>query len=235
MIGRLFDPCRKATEYKQTNQAVTKPQYYCLTGPGTFNPATQQPCQLPPPPPGFIPLFANPIQNQTWLQPLNTEGYLIGDFNFVGATIEGYFSWPYYNDTVTGTTCNELTKLNTVGYAVVTSGSEPAQQVLGIAASGCGTAGVSDIAMNGQIQVLFDSSAVTVGDAVGVSASAGLATDVGSPASASGTIGKIIPSPSGLTLGPVQPSSCNTSPGCWIQLNLGSGGGAGVRVARLQA
>ena len=48
------------TQYKAGNQAGSVPQYYCLNTGDVFNPATTQPCQLPPLPPGFAPTFCQP-------------------------------------------------------------------------------------------------------------------------------------------------------------------------------
>jgi len=51
------------TTYKSSGQVSGTPQYYCLTSPGTFDPAVTQPCSVTPPPPGVLStygLFSNP-------------------------------------------------------------------------------------------------------------------------------------------------------------------------------
>lgn len=211
------------TNYKATNQAGGLPTYYCLNSPGSFNPAINQPCQLPPPPPGFIPLWANPTQNQTWTQPLNTEGYFIGDFNWSGATLLGSLNWPYFNNAPTGTACNELVKLDASGNAIITAGSESPSQVVGVAAFGCGNAGTVAVAIDGQIKVVFDSPTPIAGNVAGVSSTPGLATDGGAPTGSTSSIGRIINDP----LTDVAPALCNLAPGCWIQLAIGGSGGGG--------
>jgi hypothetical protein len=76
------------------------------------------------------------------------------------------------------------------------------------------------VAINGQVQVVFDTAIVTVNDYVGISASSGLATDSGSSPGTNQNIGQIILSPLGLL-----PSNCNVAPGCYVLLELGSGTG----------
>jgi hypothetical protein len=220
--GNVLSTQWLVTEYKATNQAGGLPQYYCLTSPGTFNPALTQPCQLPPPPPGFIPLFSNPINKQKWVQPLNTEGDFFGNFNFTGATLLGSVNWPYYNNAPTGTTCNELVKLDASGNAIVTAGGEGVSAVVGVAAYGCGSAGIVSVAIEGQTQVVFDSANPVVGDAVGVSSTSGRATDLGIPSATTQSIGRLIATPLDAL-----PGNCNVAPGCWVQLGIGGSGGGG--------
>ena len=82
-------------QFKATNQPSGIAQYYCLNAPTTFNPSNAQPCQAPPPPAGFIPLWANPVLNQTWTQPAGTVGYFNGAFDFTGPV---ELEWLFGND-----------------------------------------------------------------------------------------------------------------------------------------
>jgi hypothetical protein len=77
------------TQYKASNQASSVPQYYCLNIGDIFNPSTSQPCQLPPLPPGFTPIFANPIKSQVLTQPTNTELRFVGTYDFTDAAVIG--------------------------------------------------------------------------------------------------------------------------------------------------
>ena len=134
-----------------------------------------------------------------------------------------------YLNSVNGTVCNGFAKVDqtagvsTLGKATSTSGGELLP--LGVVQSGCGTSGASQIAITGRVPVIFDSSSVAVGDAVGLSGSvAGAATDLGSsaPTSNATIVGIIALSPGG-----TQPSACTVTPGCYVWLQLGGGGGGG--------
>ncbi len=138
-------------------------------------------------------------------------------------------SYPNSSD---GTACHELAQIDqtpgatTNGYATTASGTQSA--IVGVVQAGCGTSGNAALVLFGRVQVLFDSSSITLGDAVGISAgSPGSATDLGSanPSSAPlGIIGTIILAPITNAL----PSACTISPGCWILFTaLGSGGSGG--------
>jgi hypothetical protein len=143
-----------------------------------------------------------------------------------GAVSSTYVTYPNSTD---GTTCNSLVKADptagstTLGRATDTVGGE--LLILGIVTTGCGTTGNATIAITGQFPVIFDSVTPTVGDAAGISIStAGAATDLGSanPTSGATIIGTLVLSPSGAL-----PAGCTAAPGCYIQLQLGGGGGAG--------
>src|SRR6266568_4618682 len=92
------------TQYKASNQISGTPQYYVLTSPGTFDPSVNQPTNVIPPVPGFITLFANPLQNQTWAQPASTTGFFTGAFDFSGATVTGLTGGGGGSGTITGAT-----------------------------------------------------------------------------------------------------------------------------------
>jgi hypothetical protein len=131
-----------------------------------------------------------------------------------------------------GTVCNGLAKIDqtagsgTSGKVTATTGGE--QLAVGVVIGGCGTTGTATLAITGYVQIVFDTSSVSVGDAVGISSSVnGGATDLGSNAPSGGTvvIGQI-------SLGPppsnISPSGCTVSPGCWLLLKpVGSPGGGG--------
>ena len=77
------------TPFKATNQAGGIGQYYCLNSGNVFDISTAQPCQLPALPPGFAPIFANPIKSQVLTQPSGTELRFVGLFDFTDATVLG--------------------------------------------------------------------------------------------------------------------------------------------------
>lgn len=64
---------------------------------GAFNLVTAIPMNQIPVTPGFVDLYGNPTNTQTWNQPAGTEGIFLGDFicgvgcdfNFTGATLSG--------------------------------------------------------------------------------------------------------------------------------------------------
>ena len=132
----------------------------------------------------------------------------------------------YFTNSANGTICNELAKIDLTGggfngKVTTTVGAESANLIIGVAELNCGTTGVAGLAISGQTTVIFDTANATVGDFVGVSNTAGLATDLGT-APTTGTLGTIILSPSGAL-----PSGCNVAPGCYVQLGLGGSGGSG--------
>lgn len=142
----------------------------------------------------------------------------------LGGTLTNQVSYP---NSPNGTTCNGLAKVDqTSGGKAVSTAAADELAVLGVVRSGCGTSGNATIVTGGPVQVLFDTSSVNVGDAVGLSPStAASATDLGSasPTSSAIIIGII-------TLGPAfsLPSGCTNPPGCWILLQAaGAGGGTG--------
>lgn len=159
-------------------------------------------------------------QNQgvtLWNDGLNYWGNIYG----TGGTL-------LYPNSSNGTTCNELAKIDptagagTFGKATTTAGGEAPPNLLGVV-HGCGTSGNASIVTNGYTQVMFDSATVTVGDAIGVSSTPGLVTDLGSPNPTSGTpIGQVALSPSGQV-----PSGCTVAPGCYVNFQMGSGGSGG--------
>jgi hypothetical protein len=139
-----------------------------------------------------------------------------------GPSTRGTF---FYPNSATGTFCNQLAKMDplagatTFGKATVTLGGEVPPDILGVVASGCGFSGNATIVSNGYVQVMFDAAPVTVGDAIGVSSTPGLVTDLGSRNPTSGTpIGQVALSPTGGV-----PSGCNA--GCYVNFQMGSGGG----------
>lgn len=145
------------------------------------------------------------------------------------AHLYGLASSFYYPNSANGTTCNELAKVDqaagstTLGRATTTAGSEVPPNLLGIVSSGCGTSGNATIVASGYTTAVFDSATVTVGDAIGVSSTAGPVTDLGSPNPSSGSpIGQVVASPAGAV-----PSGCTAQPGCWINLQMGASGGSG--------
>jgi len=156
---------------------------------------------------------------------LNASSKVIGPSVIVHNKLE--FSYQNSSD---GTVCYGFAKMDTtvspstLGFATSTNGSEVF--ILGAVESGCGTSGNAMIVTNGAAQVVFDSATVTVGDAVGLSSTTGLATDLGSPSPTSGQtiVASVTLSPSGAL-----PSACTVAPGCWVQVNppgsSGSGGG----------
>jgi hypothetical protein len=87
------------TKYKSSNQPAGEPFYYCLTSPpGTFDPAVNQPCQLPAVPTypqNTVPVWSSPGPNlsQTWTQPSGTSAQFIGIF--VGCAAGSECSFPY--------------------------------------------------------------------------------------------------------------------------------------------
>src|SRR5690348_7568385 len=66
LCGNVQSTQWAVTLYKATGQVGIPTQYYCLTSSSAFDPSTTQPCSVTPPPPGFISLLGNPLQNQTW-------------------------------------------------------------------------------------------------------------------------------------------------------------------------
>ena len=130
-----------------------------------------------------------------------------------------------------GTLCNGLAQIDqtagatTNGFLTTASGTQ--SLVYGVVVSGCGTTGSASVVISGPVQVVFDTSSVTVGDAVGISSTPGSVTDLGSanPTTALlGIIGVISVSPTGQL-----PTACTIAPGCWINYLPagGSGGGGG--------
>lgn len=147
----------------------------------------------------------------------------------MGGTIDSQLSYPNSSG---GTTCNGFAKVDqtlgssTFGKAVNTAIGD-SLPILGVVRSGCGASGNATVLTTGPIQVLFDSASITVGDAVGISATtAAAAFDLGSPfpTSSAVIVGTIILSPFSGAL----PSGCTVAPGCWILLKpAGAGGGGG--------
>lgn len=132
----------------------------------------------------------------------------------------------YFMNSGNGTTCDNLVKVDTSGVGfngklVGTAGGESANQIVGVAQIGCGTAGVVGVAIAGQTTLVLDTANPTVGDFVGVGVGPLVGTDVGTNPSV-GTIGYVILSPAGQL-----PSGCTVAPGCYIQLALGGSGGGG--------
>jgi len=130
----------------------------------------------------------------------------------------------YYLNSPSGTVCNNLAKIDTTGVgfngkAVQTVGGE--SSIIGVAVANCATTGTVAVATGGQVQVIFDNAAATVGHFVEISATAGLASDAGATQGAN-QIGQLILTPAGAL-----PSGCNAAPGCWVQLQLGGSGGGG--------
>jgi len=72
------------TQFKASNQASGIPQYYCLNTGDTFNPATSQPCQLPPLPPGFTPNRCQPDSEPTSDTAKRTELRFCGYREYAG-------------------------------------------------------------------------------------------------------------------------------------------------------
>lgn len=125
-----------------------------------------------------------------------------------------------YPNGAAGTQCNKLVKLDGSGNAIQTAGGETLG-IIGVAQSGCATTGKVAIAVWGEIQILFDSSSVTVGDYVGISSAAGFVTDAGSTPPSSQNIGRIIRNTAGGL-----PTNCNVAPAsCYVLLTLGSSSG----------
>lgn len=120
-----------------------------------------------------------------------------------------------------GTVCNQLVKLDGAGKLVVTAGGETSG-VIGVAVSGCGNTGTVQYAVVGQVAIIFDTSTVAVGDYVAISASTGVANDVGSTPGSGQNIGRIILGPTGAA-----PTACNSAANCYVQLQLGSASGGG--------
>lgn len=88
LCGNIYSTQWIVTQFKASGQPGGQPQYYCLTGDTTFDPSVTQPCQIVPPPPGYILQFDNPIQSQTLTQPAGTEMNFVGTMNFCSATVE---------------------------------------------------------------------------------------------------------------------------------------------------
>lgn len=121
-----------------------------------------------------------------------------------------------------GTLCNKLVKLDGVGKLTVTAGGETLG-VIGVAVSGCGTTGVVQYAVVGQVPIIFDTASPVVGHYVGISAGSGQVTDQGATPGTGQNIGRVILGPSGAV-----PTNCNVAAICYVQVTLGSASGGGV-------
>jgi hypothetical protein len=89
-------PLNAAQRYNICSSTESGPPCAQSSRGAAFDPSSAQPAQVVsglvnyiPQPPGYILLFANPNNNQTWQQPLGTTGYFKGMFDFSGATVTG--------------------------------------------------------------------------------------------------------------------------------------------------
>jgi len=129
----------------------------------------------------------------------------------------------YPNDTGTGTTVNQLAKINASGNAVNAGTGDTAVPIF-VVVSGAGTSGSAFLAFGGQATCQFDSSGGTVGHFVVASAgTAGRCADAGATAPTSGwVIGQVLTTAAANATGTV-----SLAPG----YNAAAGGGGGSPTA----